>query len=179
MAIGETFEYAELDFRTFTGTEGIDRKVIFRGLEFDDTHEPSQVESIVKGSESNGWSLYGLTIHTESDYVITGIRDAETAFAVFDALFESPENAGQIIAYGELFGWLASNFERNRWGRKYEEGYHGVYDDEEDFAREFVENDASEIPWYVSIDWEDTTATIMNDHASYEYGSEVYIFANH
>lgn len=179
MATGETFSHLEITFSAFVGTEGIDRRVILRELEFDDTHSASQVDNILKGMERAGWDILNVHIATGSDSVYPAIKDAGTLSAVFDALFESPEDAGKIIAYGVLFGWTESHFEHSRYGRKFDDGYQGVYDNEEDFAREFVENDGSEIPWYVTIDWEDTTATIMNDHASYDYGYETYIFVNH
>lgn len=183
MAIGEGFSYLSVEFSAFVGTEGIDRRVILRELEFDDTHDTGSVENIIKGSEANGWSVKRVEIVTDSDSFFADIRDADTLSAVFDALFESPEDAGKIIAYGELFGWMASNFERNRYGRKYEDGFYGVYDNAEDFAQEFFENDEelSSVLTnpYLSIDWEDTARNLLNDFAEFEYGYELYIFANH
>lgn len=183
MAIGETFSHIELSFSAFVGTEGVDRRVISRELSFDEMDDSSQVENIVKGMERSGWMLKRVEINTDSDSFFADIRDADTLSAVFDALFESPDNAGQIIAYGELFGWMASNFENTRYGRKYEDGYYGVYDNEEDFAQEFVEND-EEISSvfshpYISIDWETTAQNLMSDFASFEYAYEIYVFANH
>lgn len=183
MAIGETFSHIELSFSAFVGMEGIDQRVILRELSFDEMDDSAQVTNIVKGMERSGWMLKRVEINTYSDSFFADIRDADTLSAVFDALFESPDNAGQIIAYGELFGWMASNFERNRYGRKYEDGYYGVYDNEEDFAQEFVENDEEMAAVfshpYISIDWETTVQNLMNDFSSFEYAYELYVFADH
>jgi len=183
MAIGESFNYLELSFCATVGTEGIDRRVIFRDVEFDDTHDATQVDNIIKGMERAGWEIHTALINTDNDSQYIDNKDAATVSAVFDALFESPEDAGKIIAYGELFGWMESNFERNRYGRKYEDGFYGVYDNAEEFAQEFVENDEEfsgilNSP-YVSIDWELTADNLMNDFATHEYGYELYVFANH
>lgn len=183
MAIGEGFSYVSVEFTAFVGSEGIDRRVILREMDFDDTHDTTQVENIVKGMERSGWMLKRIEIHTDSDSFFIPTLTAETFAAVFDALFESPEDAGKIIAYGELFGWMASNFERNRYGRKYEDGFYGVYDTATDFAQEFFENDeelsAVLTNPYLSIDWEDTARNLLNDFAEFEYGYELYVFANH
>lgn len=184
MAVGETFSHVEVSFTAFVGTEGIDRRVITRDVEFDDTHDCGSVDNIIKGMERAGWEIHRVFIHTDNDYLnASDIKDAATLSAVFDALFESPDDAGKIIAYGELFGWTESNFERNRYGRAYEDGYYGVYDTAEEFAQEFVENDEEfsgilNSP-YVSIDWEMTADNLRNDFATHEYGYELYVFANH
>lgn len=183
MAIGEGFTYLEISFSAWIGTEGIDRRVIFRDVEFDDTHDATQVDNIIKGMERSGWEIHSALINTDSDSHYIGAKDHATVSAVFDALFESPDNAGRIIAYGELFGWMESNFEMTRYGRKYEDGYYGVYDSEEDFAQEFVENDEEMSSLlthpYIFIDWETTARNLMDDFADYEYAGEIYIFANH
>lgn len=183
MAMGETFTYLEITFSATVGTPGIDLHVIFRDVEFDDTHDATQVDNIIRGMERSGWEIHSALINTENDSEYIDNKDAGTVSAVFDALFESPEDAGKIIAYGELFGWTENNFERNRYGRKYEDGFYGVYDSAKDFAQEFFENDEelSSVLTnpYLSIDWEDTADNLMNDFASYEFGYELYIFANH
>lgn len=183
MASGATFESLQISFAAFVGTEGIDRRVIFRDVEFDDTHDTGSVENIVMGMDRAGWQISSALISTDNDSEYIDSKDAATVAAVFDALFESPDEAGKIIAYGELFGWTESNFERNRYGRKYEDGFYGVYDNDEDFAQEFFENDeelsAVLTNPYLSIDWEDTARNLMNDFASFEFGWETYIFANH
>lgn len=183
MAMGEGFSYVSVEFTAFVGREGIDRRVILRELDFDDTHDTGSVENIVKGMERAGWMIKRVEIHTDSDSFFVPTLTAETFAAVFDALFESPENAGQIIAYGELFGWMAENFEMTRYGRKYEDGYYGVYDTLTDFAQEFAENDEEfsgilSSP-YISVDWEATADNLLNDFSDFEYGYEIYIFANH
>lgn len=183
MAIGETFSHLEITFTAFVGTEGIDRRVIFRDVEFDDTHDCGSVDNIIKGMERAGWEIHTALIHTDNDSMYISGTDAATVSAVFDALFESPEDAGKIIAYGELFGWTESNFERSRYGRSYEDGFYGMYDNAEEFAQEFVENDkelsAVLTSPYISVDWVQTADNLMNDFASYYYGYELYVFANH
>lgn len=183
MAIGETFTHLEICFSATIGTPGIDLHVIFRDVEFDDTHDATQVDNIIKGMERSGWEIHSALINTDNDSHYIGAKDHATVSAVFDALFESPDDAGKVIAYGELFGWMASNFEMTRYGRKYEDGFYGVYDSAREFAQEFVENDEEMSSLlthpYISIDWEDTADNLMNDFASYEFGYELYIFANH
>jgi len=183
MAVGESFSHLEICFSAVVGTEGTDRRTLYRDVEFDGTHDPSQIDNILRGMERSGWEIHSALIHTDNDSEYIDSKDAATVSAVFDALFESPDNAGRIIAYGELFHWVASNFEHTRYGRKYEDGYYGVYDSEEDFAQEFVENDeefsAVLTSSYISVDWERTANNLMNDFASHEYGYELYIFANH
>jgi hypothetical protein len=179
MAVGETFEFMDITVSAIVQDKEGNSRVIFRDLSFNETHDTGSVDNILSGMANCGWTILNVVIVTGNDSCWTSIKDFRTVHAVFDALFESPDKAGVIVAYGELFGWDYSGFERNRWGRKYEEGYQGVYDDEEEFAREFVDNEDFYQPWWLSIDWEDTTATIMNDHASHEYGYETYVFVNH
>lgn len=183
MAVGETFSHLELTFFAMVGTAGVDRHPIFRELEFTDLHDCGSVDNIIKGMERSGWEIHSATVHTDNDYEKLDTKDAATVSAVFDALFESPEDAGKVIAYGELFGWQESHFERTRYGRGYEDGFYGVYDNAEEFAQEFVENDEEfsgilNSP-YVSIDWELTADNLRNDFATHEYGYELYVFANH
>jgi hypothetical protein len=179
MATNTAFDCLRITFSAFTGIPG-KSTVIFRDLEFDETHDYGSVANIVKGMARTGWDIHTVAFHTVDDVEYPSIDDAETLAAVFEALASDTEKAGQILAYGELFGWEASNFEHSRHGRPYDDGFYGVFEDEEEFAQEYVENtEGIDIPGYLVIDWYRTAQEIMWDFCSYEHGWQVYIFANH
>lgn len=153
---------------------------ITRNLEFDYGHDSSQVSNILDSMGRNGWTI--LEVAVDSDYGNEPVDitnwDVLSAFAA--ALIENVNDAGQMIAYGELYGWdEPAYFTNSRHGYGYEEGFQGAYDSEEDFARGFAEETGEDIPSWVVVDWERTTNELMYDHDAWELFGEVYIFAKH
>jgi hypothetical protein len=127
--------------------------------------------------DAAGWRVTGVRIFTTFSSEFVKILDVETVAEVFGALLEDSDEAGTIIAYGELFGWTAEPFTRNRYGRAYKEGFHGVYETLGDFARQHVCEDQDEhIPDYVVVDWEKTYNEISDGFSDFEYDNRFYVF---
>jgi len=76
-----------------------------------------------------------------------------------DELLEEGYDEGAIDAFIELFG-------EDELG-KFVNVYQGRYDNDEEFARELLERTEQSVfsfP-YIQIDWEATTAEVMNDYS--------------
>ena len=176
MASGETFTklYIDLWHRDYPNRIG----------EINEDHSPEQVASILNHLESTGWKINDVEIHTDyNSGEFINVKSLSVLAAIFDALATDPENAGVIIAYGELFGWDSDEpFTQSRYGRPYLEGYQGVYDSESQFMAEWLEQVdylPENLPSWIVIDHEETFNNVRDDFQTYEYGSELYVFTNH
>jgi hypothetical protein len=156
----------------------------FRKLEFTADHDVSQVDNIMATLARTGWTVFNVSLIT--DFGCTdddlAIRNFATLQAVWDALKDDPYNAGTIYAYGELFGWQASNFEDTRYGRHYLEAFQGVYDTEEDFIEEWCSDTdilPEGFPDWIAIDWTQTFRNVASDFITETYHHELYVFLNH
>jgi len=175
MASGETFTelYVDLWHRDYPN----------RIARFNEDHGSDQVGRILAHLEATGWKINEIEIHTDynsGEYI--NVKRLAVVTAVFDALATDPENAGIIIAYGELFGWHdAEVFEHGRHGRPYMEGYQGVYDSEEAFMADWLEQVdylPENLPDWIEINYQKTFDNVRSDFNTHEYGSELYVFTN-
>jgi hypothetical protein len=157
--------------------KGTGANIRTRSFELDDAHSPDSLQSLVTRMENTGWIFSAAEIHTEYSSETVSIKDAATLSEVFGALCEDVDNAGQIIAYGELYGWDASPFERNRYGRSYTEGFQGIYHSLAEMAEEWVtETTDTEIPDYIVVDWEETADNLNGVLETFEYDYMIYAF---
>jgi hypothetical protein len=180
------FTYLSVEFSTIGLGKGNESKWFgFRKLEFDDSHDYDRVQSVITSMTNNGWDIFSVTIHTERtrDGVDVDIKDSKVLGAVFEALVTDPENAGTIIAFGELFGWNdAEPFTQTRWGQGYMEAFYGTHSDMADFIQEWARDTdiiPDGFPDWIAIDWTQTFENVKSDFQTFDFEYETYVFLNH
>lgn len=175
---GETFDHVEFAFQRNRGNGQID----YAELSLTEEHDVDRLESLFLRARKMGWIPVGAKIYTDSNPFgeYFAVRKFDVMAAIFDALATDPEHAGTIIAYMELFGVDSDEpFRHCRYGREYLDNHVGTYSSIENFAREWVDDCDVEIPEWLSVDWEDTGNTLLNDFEYGYYGTELYVFLPH
>jgi len=120
----------------------------------------------------------------ESD-IIAFANGRKWTITSFDDDYPDPRNFDNLNEYAEIVGKI------NEYGEAYrlryddvgdfdfEDEYNGCWEDEDDFAREIID-ECHDIPDFMQcyIDWENWARDIMMDYSSYEGTAGTHIFRN-
>lgn len=155
----------------------------FHTLELDTGHTANGVDAVLDRLESVGWEIVSVVVYDEAGPTETVNSDQSAPIAwqvaeLFTELDAYRHACERAVAFLVLFGW-------NEWNEdKYSERCFGEYDNEEDFAENYIEiyykTLYDEIPPILEIDWAETARNIETEenYSFIHHNGSLFAFRN-